>query len=95
MDAGMKWPVATVLLVAACVWSVPAAAFCFSMGGGSRSHAGNYPPPFAPGFGAGWYPASPYLAPAPRAVILPAVLREEPLPPVTDSPPVPAQQIFK
>ena len=95
MDTGLSRPVAAVLLVAACAWSVPAAAFCFSMGGGSRihNHAGYYAPPATPGSGAGWYTASPYMAPAPRAVILPVIIRKEWLPAVQDG--FPAQHIFR
>jgi|GEM_PF-3093134 len=93
MDTGCKSPVAVVLLVAACIWSLPAAAFCFSMGGGHRNHAGYYPPYFAPGIGAGWYPPSPYMLPVPRAVIMPAVMREQRLPSVMDY--HPEQHIFR
>ena len=93
MDTGLTKPVAVVLLVAVCVWSVPAAAFCFSMGGGNRNHAGYNAPPPPPGFGYGRYPASPYMAPAPRTVILPVIIREDRLPAVNGG--YPAQHIFR
>jgi hypothetical protein len=93
----LKRPVAALLLVTSFTWSVPAAAFsfCFSMGGGSRinNHAGYYAPPLAPGVGTGWYPASPYMAPAPRPVILPVVIQEERVPAGRDS--YPEQHIFR
>lgn len=83
METGLKRMVPAILFVAACAWSVPCAAFfCFSMGGGSRinNHSGYYAPPVAPAIGTGWYPASPYMAPAPPVVILPVIKRVESLP---------------
>jgi hypothetical protein len=87
MDSGLKRPVAALLLVTVLAWSVPAAAFsfCFSKGRDSRNHSGYFSPPVPPGIGAGWYPALPYTAPAPRVVILPDVIREESLPADPDS----------
>jgi hypothetical protein len=95
MDTGLKRPVAALLLVTSFTWHAPAAAFsfCFSKGGGSRNHSGYFPPPVAPGIGAGWYPALPYTAPAPRVVILPAAIREERLP--ADPVSFPEQHIFR
>jgi len=93
MDTGLKRPVVALLLVTVWVWSVPAAAFCFSKGGSGRNHSGYFSPPVAPGIGAGWYPVSPYTAPAPRAVILPAVIREQRLP--ADPASNPEQHIFR
>jgi len=97
MDTGLKRPVAALLLVTSFTWSVPAAAFsfCFSMGGGSRinNHAGYFSPPVVPGFGAGWYPASPYMTPVPPTVILPVVRGEERVPVDRDN--YPEQHIFR
>jgi len=95
MGTGLTRPVAAFLLVTSLAWSVPAAAFsfCFSGGGGNRNHSGYFPPPVVPGIGAGWYPVSPYMAPVPRVVILPAVIRDEGLPVEPDS--YPEQHIFR
>lgn len=93
MGTGFRRLVAAVLLVALWVWSVPAAAFCFSKGGDSRKHTGYFSSPVAPAIGAGWYPPFPYMAPAPRAVILPAVIREEKLSAEPAS--APEQHIFR
>jgi hypothetical protein len=93
MDTGLKRPVAAVLLVAVWTWSVPAAAFCFSKGGDSRKYTGYFSSPVAPGFGAGWYPPLPYMAPATRAILLPAVIREQVQP--ADPVSTPEQHIFR
>jgi hypothetical protein len=94
MERVLKRMVPAVLFAAASAWSFPAAAFfCFSMGGGSRNHAGNFAPPVAPGIGAGWYPASPYMIPAPPVVVLPVFKQVESLPARRDNDP--QQHIFK
>lgn len=95
MDTGLKRTAAAILLVAACAWSMPAAAFCFFMGGASRSHnnAGYYAPPVMPGIGSGWYPASAYAAPAPPALILPVIIQRQRLPAARGY--YPQQHIFR
>lgn len=90
----LKQPVTAVLLVTVLAWSMPAAAFCFSMGGGSRNNnAGYYAPPVMPGFGAGWYPASTHALPVLPASVLPVANRGQRLPAASGD--IPQQHIFR
>ncbi len=90
----LKQPVTAVLLVTVLAWSTPVAAFCFSMGAGSRSNnTGYYAPPVMPGFGAGWHPASTYALPALPVSVLPAVSQEQRQPAASSD--IPQQHIFR